>query len=104
MKIKKLWVSEYKNLKNLEFEFKDGKLISLLVGQNGFGKSNLIEILTMIFRSLFEHTSLKKAKEWSEENNMLEYEIEYSCKRKHLKISGKYQSFEIEQKTEESFT
>ena len=43
MRIKSLWVSEYKNLKNIDLNF-NSNLITLLVGQNGLGKSNLIEV------------------------------------------------------------
>ena len=51
MKIKRLWVSKYKNIENIDLEFQSD-LVTLLVGRNGVGKSNLIEILALIFRDL----------------------------------------------------
>jgi predicted ATPase len=52
MKIKKLWISKYKNIEDQLFEFEDEPLITLLVGQNGLGKSNLLEAITCIMRQL----------------------------------------------------
>ena len=53
MKITKLWISDYKNIKDLELVFDEGGFITLFLGQNGLGKSNIIEALTLIFRDLF---------------------------------------------------
>lgn len=49
MKISGLKISGYKNLKNLEMDFeKDASLIAL-IGENGSGKSNVLEALAIIF-------------------------------------------------------
>lgn len=47
MRIKSLWVSKYKNLTEIDLSF-SSDLITLLIGQNGLGKSNLIEILALL--------------------------------------------------------
>lgn len=51
MKIRKLWISSYKNVSDLELEFQTD-LTTLLVGQNGLGKSNLLEAIAIIFNEL----------------------------------------------------
>jgi predicted ATP-dependent endonuclease of OLD family len=96
MKLHRLNInSQYKNLSNLVFNFKEGKNISLLVGQNGLGKSNLIEILAIIFKSLYQLQTLSKAKEWSQEYEHFDYELEYECKGKEIIIECKYDTFLI---------
>lgn len=52
MRIDWLWVGEYKNLKDLTINFAQGHLITVLIGRNGTGKSNVLEALTVIFRDL----------------------------------------------------
>jgi predicted ATP-dependent endonuclease of OLD family len=90
--------SRYKNLSNIEFNFKEDKLISLLVGQNGYGKSNLIEILAIIFKSLYQLDKLSQAKDWTTEKDHFDYELEYECKKSEIKIECKYDKFEIQLK------
>jgi len=52
MRIDKLWISDFKNLQNFEIDFDQDELISVIVGRNGAGKSNVIEALVIIFRDL----------------------------------------------------
>ena len=52
MRIDWLWVEEFKNLKDLTIDFDQGHLITVLIGRNGTGKSNVLEALTVIFRDL----------------------------------------------------
>ncbi|MCA2010251.1 AAA family ATPase [Cereibacter sphaeroides] len=52
MRIDWLWIEEYKNLKNLTIDFAQDHLITVLIGRNGTGKSNVLEALTIIFRDL----------------------------------------------------
>lgn len=52
MKISGLKISGYKNLKNLEMDFEKDVSIIALIGDNGSGKSNVIEALTIIFSRL----------------------------------------------------
>src|SRR6266702_4626808 len=51
MKLRKLEISEFKNLRNFTIEFEQ-TLTTVLLGQNGTGKSNLLEALIIIFRDL----------------------------------------------------
>lgn len=52
MRIDWLWVNEYKNLRDLTIDFSQDHLITVLIGRNGTGKSNVLEALTVIFRDL----------------------------------------------------
>ena len=52
MRIDWLWIDEYKNLKDLTINFSQDHLITVLIGRNGTGKSNVLEALTVIFRDL----------------------------------------------------
>lgn len=74
MRINRLFVSKYKNVENLNLEFQN-KLITLLVGRNGLGKSNLIEILTIIFRQLDLVDTEKELQEWSQSN--FQFAVDY---------------------------
>lgn len=44
--------SGFKNISNLKVDFDEGQLLTVLVGRNGSGKSNIIEALVKIFRAL----------------------------------------------------
>ncbi len=76
MKINYLSVSKYKNLENLKLRF-DGSRINLLVGQNGLGKSNLIEIIVTIFKDLDLAESEEKLLELYRKENRFDYSIIY---------------------------
>ena len=50
MRLDKVWIDGFKNLKQLEVDFDENKLTTVVIGQNGAGKSNLIEAIVQIFR------------------------------------------------------
>lgn len=52
MRIDWLWIDQYKNLRDLTIDFSQDHLITVLIGRNGTGKSNVLEALTIIFRDL----------------------------------------------------
>lgn len=99
MKIKSLWVSEYKNLKNIDLKF-NSNLVTLLVGQNGLGKSNLIEILAMIFRDIDLLNDETEFKAWSSKYSLghFEYIIVYECNELDIHITIKDDFFEVKTK------
>ena len=52
MKIEKIYISNYKNLKNLEMDFKkDNKILDLVIftGSNGSGKTRILECILNCF-------------------------------------------------------
>jgi predicted ATPase len=93
MKIRRLKIAEYKNIKDLELTF-SSSLISLLIGKNGVGKSNLIEILALIFRGLDLCKSEEKLIEWPRHGDHFEYEIDYNCKGREIRIVSTEESFQ----------
>lgn len=53
MKVDKLHIrSRFKNLENVKVDFDENHLMTVIVGRNGSGKSNVIEALVVIFRNL----------------------------------------------------
>lgn len=50
MRLDKVYIDGFKNLKQLEVDFDESQLTTVLIGQNGAGKSNLIEAITQVFR------------------------------------------------------
>ena len=54
MRIKEIYISEYKNLKDFTLNFDGDSFIDVFVGKNGTGKSNLFEAIIEIFKHLFE--------------------------------------------------
>ena len=49
MQLKKLWIKDYKNLKDFYLDFEKGNNLSILIGNNGSGKSNVLEAISGIF-------------------------------------------------------
>ena len=77
MRLKKLYVKDYKNLKDFTADFESGNGLSILIGNNGSGKSNLLEIISGIFHDLFKEKSSRKI----DCDYSLEYELDgISCK------------------------
>ncbi|WP_156294406.1 AAA family ATPase [Serratia oryzae] len=53
MKVNKLHIrSRFKNLENVKVDFDENHLMTVVVGRNGSGKSNVLEALVAIFRNL----------------------------------------------------
>jgi len=97
MKVKYLWVSKYKNLENIDLQF-NSNLVTLLVGRNGLGKSNLIEILALIFRELDLIKSEKELMSWAyyDDRGHFEFIIKYECFNKDIQITVKKGEYKIE--------
>ncbi len=52
MRLDKLTIRRFKNLRDFSIDFDEKSLTTILVGGNGTGKSNLLEALVIIFRDL----------------------------------------------------
>lgn len=52
MRLKSLYIQEYKNIKDQTFDFSNNSGYIALIGLNGSGKSNLIEAIALIFNGL----------------------------------------------------
>jgi len=86
MKIKELWVEDYKLLQDFKITL-DEQLV-VLIGQNGSGKSTLLEFVAKIFYDLYEHFVLGKGEEKPKFDFKLRYEIEYSYNNYEIYITA----------------
>ncbi|WP_166110044.1 AAA family ATPase [Pseudoalteromonas sp. Z9A5] len=77
MKLDKLWISEFKNLKDIEIDFDQGELVTVVIGWNGAGKSNVIEALVIIFRDLDLH-----------KEPLFSYKLEYICRGNRILVDA----------------
>ena len=75
MRLDAVTVGEWKNLKDFSVDFDEESPYTVLVGENGAGKSNLIEALTLIFRNL----DLDLPAPFS-------YELKYRCRGHSVKV------------------
>lgn len=79
MKIQKLYIKNFKNLKNVSIDFGESSKFNVLIGKNGSGKSNLFEAIIEIFLFLLENN----------DEEIFGFDIEYLHKDQKIKI--KYQ-------------
>lgn len=100
MKIKYLNIPEYKNLKNIELNF-NTQLVTLLIGKNGLGKSNLLEVLAFIFSSI---DLAQRESEFTTDvsSDFFEFKIEYKCKQHFVLFSTLLGVLNIQIKTTET--
>jgi energy-coupling factor transporter ATP-binding protein EcfA2 len=77
MRLNKLTISEFKNLRDFTIEFDQRTPTTVLVGRNGTGKSNLLEALAIIFRDL--DLGDKPA---------FKYQLDYVCRGKHIIVDA----------------
>lgn len=64
MRINKVEITKYKNLKGFKIDFEKSYYVSVLLGKNGTGKSNLLEFLTIVFKALDLADSPSKFKDF----------------------------------------
>jgi predicted ATP-dependent endonuclease of OLD family len=79
MRLKSVYINQYKNLKNFTVNFDSNSFIDVFVGKNATGKSNLFEALIEIFRHLYEHD--KKA------TLDFEFRIKYEIDQQDIEIA-----------------
>lgn len=60
MKLKTLYIQKYKNLSPITIDFESGNGLTMLVGNNGSGKSNVLEVISGVFHDLFKGKSERK--------------------------------------------
>ncbi|WP_445174787.1 AAA family ATPase [Microcoleus sp.] len=79
MRLKSVYISQYKNLINFTLNFDGNSFIDVFVGKNGTGKSNLFEALIEIFRHIYEYNKNK-------EELAFDYSITFVINGKETKI------------------
>ena len=75
MRLDAVTIGAWKNLKDFCVDFDEDSPYTVLVGENGAGKSNLIEALTLIFRNL----DLDLPAPFS-------YELKYRCRGQNVRV------------------
>lgn len=88
MRLKSVYISEYKNLKEFTLGFDGENFLDIFIGKNGTGKSNLFEALTEIFRHIFE--SQKSGSDFK-----FPYKIIYEIEGEEVSIEWKEGKFTI---------
>lgn len=78
MRLKYVFIKEYKNLKEFEITFDGSSFIDVFVGKNGSGKSNFFEALIKIFHHLHD-----------DEDTGFDYMIVYEIGGKDIQIEWK---------------
>ena len=76
MKLKRLYIPDYFILKGFEIQFQNK--LSLVIGENGSGKSSLIEVLAYIFGHLHKYFILNDKTAEFIDGYEIEYEISYN--------------------------
>jgi energy-coupling factor transporter ATP-binding protein EcfA2 len=79
MRLDLLKIRKFKNLSDIEINFDEGELSTVLIGENGTGKSNVIEALVTIFRDLDLN-----------DNTPFEYWLGYNCHGHRIEIDNSF--------------
>lgn len=82
MKLKRLWLDGYKNLKCFELGFSDRNSCTVIIGNNGSGKSNILEAISVIFWGVHNTPS-------RDYTSSFQYEIEYQVRGHDVALSWK---------------
>jgi predicted ATPase len=81
-RLRRVWLNEFKNLRDYEIRFDPEHPIDVVLGWNGTGKSNLFEALVIIFRDLHAARERDKVPETS-----FAYKIEYEVDGRLVRVS-----------------
>jgi energy-coupling factor transporter ATP-binding protein EcfA2 len=96
MRLEEVTIGEFKNLRDLHIEFDEGSPYTVLVGENGAGKSNLIEALSLIFRNLD-----------LDQEAPFTYSMKYQCRDHDIEVraeTDRYPLFRAKRRSETEFS
>jgi ABC-type cobalamin/Fe3+-siderophores transport system ATPase subunit len=79
MRLDRVYIDGFKNLRDVEIDFDERRLTTVIIGQNGAGKSNLLEAITDIFR----YTDLNRAPP------PFRYELDYRIGNHQVRLSNR---------------
>jgi predicted ATPase len=85
MRIDRVYIDGFKNLKNLIVDFDESRLATVVIGQNGSGKSNLIEAIVDIFRFADLNRGVPRFK----------YEIDYRVGDANVRLTNRNGSVDV---------
>src|ERR1700730_13580956 len=84
MRLDEVTIGEFKNLRDLHVDFDESSSYTVLVGENGAGKSNLIEALSLIFRNL----DLDQEAQFT-------YHIKYRCRDHDIEVRAQADQYPL---------
>ena len=84
MKLKNLYIKNYKNLHELKLNFEAGDGLTILIGNNGSGKSNILESISAIFANAYTGKPMYR----------FVYELTYEINGKIVKLSRSDKRFQ----------
>lgn len=79
MKLQRLHIKGFRNIDDLDLDLSSQSGLSVLIGNNGSGKSNILEAVVAIFASLYS-----KSKRFTPS---FDYEVEYTIQETHIKVA-----------------
>lgn len=85
MKMEYIYINGYKNLNDVEMYFEEGSSVNSVIGNNGSGKSNVLEAIAIIFSSMLESTN----------TNKFEFQIKYAIESHKIEVSNLNKHLEI---------
>lgn len=92
MRIDKVYIEDFKNLKKFYIDLDEGQMNTVLLGENATGKSNFIEAIVLIFKYL------DLSNENSRKYPNFHYIIKYRCNNKEITVDFTGGSYLLEVK------
>ncbi|MBK6589376.1 MAG: AAA family ATPase [Acidobacteria bacterium] len=90
MRIDKVYIKNFKNLREFKIDLDETEMKTVLLGQNASGKSNFIEAIILIFKYLdLSNGTTRKYPEF-------DFAIDYKVKRNHIRAICENSSYSIE--------
>lgn len=84
MRLNHFWIREYKNLRDVSIDFDENNWVTVLIGWNGTGKSNVLEALAALFRDLITEKNDKN----QSKRPSFSYKIIYQCHKNLICIDA----------------
>jgi predicted ATPase len=83
MRIDKIHIkSQFKNLNNFKIDLDESSMETVLIGLNATGKSNLMEVIVVIFRDL----DLERIPQGQKNKSSFDYYIKYKCRKNTIEV------------------
>lgn len=89
MRIDKVYIKDFKNLREFNIDLDKAQMKTVLLGQNASGKSNFIEALILIFKYLDLST------ETTRKYPQFDFSIDYTVKKNHIRAVCESKSYSI---------
>lgn len=83
MRLDWLWVEDFKNLKKVAIDFDEKHWVTVVIGWNGTGKSNVLEALATLFRDLIMIHEFNGSRKPS-----FRYKLVYKCQNNLIAIDA----------------